>query len=148
MYFELVYTEICATFLFVFFIMCVKYHNDCSVDLHNCFAIGIALYACGTFASKLSGGCLNPAVAIIQQWYQSKPQMNIGDPGVLSNDQWYTKMTQEIHQTGISMAAMSRYFLGTLTGGVLAGAVSLFRNFSTQTLEASAKEEEMNGQIN
>lgn len=62
--------EAVMTGFFVAFVLQVVQHNGASTMPVNGFAIGIALYAAITIASGISGGCINPAVGLVQTLFQ------------------------------------------------------------------------------
>ena len=64
---ECLFIEVVCTFLFVVFVLQVCKHNgDSRSRWVNSLSIGISLYACQLMAGSISGGCLNPAVGLIQ----------------------------------------------------------------------------------
>lgn len=54
-----------CTFMFVAFVLQIAKHNGAKDMPVNAMAIGIALYACITIASGISGGAINPAVGLV-----------------------------------------------------------------------------------
>jgi len=58
--------ELVMTFLFVTFVLVIVKHNGSSEMPINAACIGMALYLCVREASGVSGGCINPAVGLIQ----------------------------------------------------------------------------------
>lgn len=62
-------TEAVCTFVFVSFIFMVVKHNGGSEMPINALAIGTMLYLAITMASGISGGCINPAVGLVQSVY-------------------------------------------------------------------------------
>lgn len=60
------WVEILMTFLFVSVVLQIVKHNGSQDMPVNALAIGITLYTSISIASGLSGGCINPAVGLIQ----------------------------------------------------------------------------------
>merc|ERR1711934_1240658 len=54
------------TFFFVCFVLQIVKHNGAKETPVNGLAIGLALYAAIQIASGISGGCINPAVGLVQ----------------------------------------------------------------------------------
>jgi len=65
-------SEIVATFLFVAFVLQIVKHNGATIskDPVNTIAIGLCLFIAITLTSKISGGCVNPAVGFVQPVFQ------------------------------------------------------------------------------
>lgn len=82
--------------------------------------VGIALAANGNFAS-ISGGCLNPAVAVAQSFYQYRSAI-AGQP-----------------HPKVGLESLPIYFFGTLFGGTFAGIFAIFRGASVRMMQASSK---------
>lgn len=64
------FCEAVCTFMFVSFIFMVVKHNGASNMPVNALAIGVALFLAITMASGISGGCINPAVGLVQSVFQ------------------------------------------------------------------------------
>lgn len=64
--------ETVCTFLFVTFVLVIVKHNGAHPDNMpiNTMAIGLALYCAVREASGISGGCINPAVGLVQSVFQ------------------------------------------------------------------------------
>ena len=58
--------EVLATFIFTNVILTVKYHFGAKDLLINGGVIGATLFAMITISGAISGGCLNPAIGIVQ----------------------------------------------------------------------------------
>ncbi len=58
------------TFLFVNFVLMVVKHNGAADMPINALAIGVALFLAIREASGISGGCINPAVGLVQSVFQ------------------------------------------------------------------------------
>lgn len=98
--------ETVCTFLFVTFVLVIVKHNGASPENMpiNTMAIGLALYCCVREAGGISGGCINPAVGLIQSVFQK-----------MANDFTYPKAKEtQVNYTPIYVAA-------PLLGGFLAG---------------------------
>ena len=69
--FKVFLVEFVMTFFFVNFVLQIKYQNGADNDTPiNGLAIGLALYAAIQIASGISGGCINPAVGLVQTIFQ------------------------------------------------------------------------------
>lgn len=58
------------TFLFVTFVLVIVKHNGSSDMPINAACIGMALYLAAREASGVSGGCINPAIGLVQSVLQ------------------------------------------------------------------------------
>lgn len=63
--------ETVCTFVFTSFVLMVKYYNGADTLQINGYCVGLALYLAIRMASGITGGCINPAVGLIQPIYQS-----------------------------------------------------------------------------
>lgn len=104
------------TFLFVTFVLQIIYRNGAKEDqtpvhpgLVNSIAIGVALYACVQTAAGISGGCINPAVGIVQPIFQKVMNARIYPSA---------PKTQLVYQ--------GAYVGATLLGGIFAGVFQRF----------------------
>jgi len=88
-----------GTFIFVSVILCIKKFGPSKDGLVNCAAIAMTLYGMIKMDGAISGGCLNPAVALTQTLFQD----------MLYDDDF------------IGYGALPLYLCSTLLGGVLAG---------------------------
>ena len=61
--------EAVCTFLFISMVLMVVKHNGADQMPINALAIGLSLYFAITQASGISGGCINPAVGLVQSMY-------------------------------------------------------------------------------
>merc|ERR1711907_234738 len=96
--------ETVCTFMFVTFVLVIVKHNGSTEMPINAMAIGLALYCAVRESSGISGGCINPAVGLVQSVFQK-----------MANDYTYpqAKKTQA--------ASTVVYVFGPLLGGFLAG---------------------------
>ena len=62
--------EFMMTFLFVAFVIQIVKHNGAQEVPINAACIGIGLYTCIQISSGISGGCINPAIGIVQPVFQ------------------------------------------------------------------------------
>mgnify|MGYP001448530529 CR=1 FL=1 len=62
--------ETVCTFMFVTFVLVIAKHNGAADTPINTMAIGLALYCAVREASGISGGCINPAVGLVQSIFQ------------------------------------------------------------------------------
>jgi glycerol uptake facilitator-like aquaporin len=60
------FVEVLATFIFINVILTVKYHFGSKELILNGGIIGMTLFAMITISGAISGGCLNPAIGIVQ----------------------------------------------------------------------------------
>lgn len=67
---KVVITEATCTFLFVSMVLMVVKHNGSDQMPINALGIAISLYCAITLASGISGGCINPAVGLLQTLFQ------------------------------------------------------------------------------
>jgi len=67
---KVVICEAACTFLFISFVLMIKYHNKAEEHPINAVAIGFMLYLAITMASGISGGCINPVVGLFQSIFQ------------------------------------------------------------------------------
>jgi glycerol uptake facilitator-like aquaporin len=70
MVFKVFLVEGVMTFFFVCFVLQIVKHNGAKETPVNGLAIGLALYAAIQIASGISGGCINPAVGLVQTVFQ------------------------------------------------------------------------------
>ena len=59
-----------CTFIFVTFVVVIAKHNGAQDHVINTSAIGLALYLAVRESSGVSGGCINPAVGLVQSVMQ------------------------------------------------------------------------------
>ena len=62
--------EAVCTFFFVSFIFMIVKHNGATDLPINAMAIGLSLYLVLSMSGGISGGCINPAVGLVQSLYQ------------------------------------------------------------------------------
>ena len=65
------------TFVFVLIVLTIAQHNGTPSMPINAIAIGSGLYFCINCAAKISGGCINPAVGLIQVPFQAIYDSNV-----------------------------------------------------------------------
>ena len=68
--FQVVLVETAMTFIFVALVLQVQRHNGARDAPVNAVAIGAGLYVCCQTAAGISGGCLNPAIGLVQPFFQ------------------------------------------------------------------------------
>ena len=66
-YLQVILIEVIVTFVFINVILSVKYHAGAQDHILNGLIIGTALFGMITVSAGTSGGCLNPAVGLVQQ---------------------------------------------------------------------------------
>ena len=104
--FKMFVAEMIGTFTLCGVILSQKYKNDAPGTL-KAFAVGLTLVCSICMIGGISGGSINPAVALVQTIFQDR--MNTG-AGI------------DTSKTGYGSLAV--YMLGPWTGGILAGLVS------------------------
>jgi len=117
--------ETVCTFMFVTFVLVISKHNGASDTPINTMAIGLALYCAVREASGISGGCINPAVGLIQSVFQK-----------MANDYTYPQAKEtQVNYTPV-------YVGGPLLGGFLAGIFQkLIYEFAIKHAEEASNEE-------
>ena len=118
--------EFFMTFLFVTFVLQIVKHNGAKDVPINALAIGIALYATIQTASGISGGCINPAVGVVQPIFQR-----------MMNRRIYPNAptTQLIYQ--------GMYIVGPLFGGIFAGVFQRYVNENAIAKSDTARSQEL-----
>ena len=110
------------TFIFVNVILTIKYHYGAKDHILNALAIGTSLVGMITVAGGISGGCLNPAVGLVQTIFQSivvkKHPLTFGN-----------RINNELTATTDNMWV---YILAPLTGGILAG---LWQQYNARVID-------------
>jgi glycerol uptake facilitator-like aquaporin len=89
--------EAIGTFTLCGVILSQKYNND-APGTYKAFAVGLTLTCAALTIGGVSGGCLNPAVGLVQTFFQS----------IMFNPRF-------------EYGSLPVYILGPLMGGVLAG---------------------------
>ena len=69
MYHTFFISEMIGTFIFVNVILSVKYQNGAKDLVVNALGIGVTLMLSIIITGGISGGCINPAVGLIQSIY-------------------------------------------------------------------------------
>ena len=108
---KVMWVEIFMTFLFVSVVIAIVKHNGSQDMPVNAIAIGTSLYTAIMIAGGLSGGAINPAVAIVQPVFQK-----------LFNAAIYP------YAPPTSLDYYPSYIIGTSLGGIFAGIYSRFIN--------------------
>jgi aquaporin Z len=117
---SVILVEFLCTFMFIFFIINVKYHNTAKDDIMNCVCVGLCLVCTASSAAKMgTGGCLNPAVAIAQTITMSA----------------YNKA---------GAGSIFSYLIGTFGGGFAAGIMGIARGSHDESLKRSAVNDSIN----
>jgi glycerol uptake facilitator-like aquaporin len=123
--------EATMTFLFVNFVLMVVKHNGAADMPINALAIGIALFLAIREASGISGGCINPAVGLVQSVFQ----MTI-------NSQVYPNADK----TSLMYAGV--YVASTLGGGFMAGIFHKWFHERAIASAQNAKDSEYENMVN
>lgn len=76
---KVVICEAVCTFIFISMVLMVVKHNGADADHMPCnsIAIGFSLYLAVQMASGISGGCINPAVGLLQSMFQKMANTSI-----------------------------------------------------------------------
>lgn len=119
---KVMWVEIFMTFLFVSVVIAIVKHNGSKDMPVNAIAIGTSLYTAIMIASGLSGGAINPAVALVQPVFQK-----------LFNEAIYPNAPPT------SLDYYPSYIFGTSLGGIIAGIYSRFINEAAQEAAEKAK---------
>jgi glycerol uptake facilitator-like aquaporin len=104
MIFKVFLVEAVMTWFFVCFVLQIVKHNGAKDTSVNGLAIGLALYGAIKIASGISGGCINPAVGLVQTIFQR-----------LFNGHAYPNAPPQ------HMVYMTIYLLSPFLGGMIAG---------------------------
>ena len=123
--------EIVCTFLFVNFVLMVVKHNGAADMPINALAIGLALFVAIRESSGISGGCINPAVGLVQSVMQ----------GVI-NQQVYPNADK----TNLKYAGV--YVMSTLAGGFFAGIFHKWFHERAIASAQNAKDSEYENMVN
>ena len=113
---RIIFPEFLASFIFVSFVLSVKYHQPDSSNLLKCFFVGLALYGVINMVGSVSGGCINPAVGLVQSIFQGIMERRYREHHSGASADFFKK---ELLET-IGGNAGS-YFFATLFGGIFAG---------------------------
>jgi len=106
--------ELFASFLYVTVVLNIKYLNGGTKEnLINSLAIAICYYGLTLMTVNLTGGCLNPALAITQSIFQ-----------------YFVMYTQNLY-TPMTMRSSWIYFFAPVAGAILAG---LWHRYDINTL--------------
>lgn len=112
-------TELVVTFVFVSVILGFKFDNLSDDHVVAARSIGITLFAMILLSAEISGGCLNPAVGLVQSVFQH----------MIVNSY---PMTYGLPTTKTSLNPIWVYIISPTFGGVLAG---LFSHFNAGVLQ-------------
>jgi len=117
--------EFIMTFLFVAFVVQIVKHNGAKDVPLNAAAIGIALYTCLQTSQGISGGCLNPAIGMVQPGFQK-----------IMNARIYPNAPKT------SLNYMGAYIGAPLLGGIFAGVFQrYFNEFAIRKADNMKKQE-------
>ena len=119
--------EFLMTFVFVNVILSIKYHNGANDLLINALAIGLTLFGVISISGGISGGCINPAVGLVQTIFQnivfkSYPYTWKGPAGALKFN-------------AIGYASIWTYIFAPAFGGIVAGLFCHVNGWAIKSLE-------------
>ena len=77
---QILFAEIICTTAFVSLILIIKYHTKMNEGILGALSVSLALFGMIHLSLNISGGCLNPAVAIVQSIFQHIVYKNVKDP--------------------------------------------------------------------
>ena len=117
--------EFLMTFLFVMFVLQLKAEPNKTAPV-NAVAVGCALYCCVQTAAGVSGGCINPAVGIVQPIFQK-----------VMNARIYPAAPKT------ALVYQGAYVGATFLAGIFAGVFYRFIHHKGVTKAAEAKEIEL-----
>lgn len=63
--------EVVGTAIFISLIMSIKYYTASNESILGAFTVGLTLYGVIMMIGSKTGGCLNPAVGIVQSVFQN-----------------------------------------------------------------------------
>jgi glycerol uptake facilitator-like aquaporin len=116
---ELFMVEIFGTTIFVSLILLIKFGTKSNEGILGALAVSLALYGMIHLSLELSGGCLNPALALVQSIFQSIMYGKVKDP----HRSFYSN-----HNEGegdlpyiVTHDSLPIYLIGSIIGGILAG---------------------------
>jgi len=124
-YFQVVITETLMTFFFAGTVTAVAKWDSARDGPANCLVIGASLFIGIVMAAGISGGAVNPAVAILQPFYQT-----IATSWCLPNFD-----LAQIERTNYHSA----YVLGTVLGGLTAGCFHRYAIPMARDMKAQAE---------
>jgi len=131
-YAQIFFVEVLATFIFISVILSVKYHFGSSELILNGVCIGMTLFGMITISGAISGGCLNPAIGLIQPLFQGWITGRYTDTpayqGITGKAYIYSKDT------------MAVYIIAPLIGGALSGFWHHYNGYVLENLKDSAEE--------
>ena len=119
--------------------MSIKFHNGANDLLINAIAIGLTLFGMTTISGGISGGCINPAIGLVQTIFQN----------IVFNG--YGKTWKRLDANGDPMKGKEEYFLdmgyeaifiyifAPLIGGIAAGLFQHINGWAQKSLEEAKK---------
>lgn len=113
--------EVVGTAIFVSLIMSIKYYTASNESILGAFTVGLTLYGVIMMIGSKTGGCLNPAVGIVQSVFQNilHSQYSNGPQNTASIP--LEDLPQNSAINVINKGAMLIYIFGPLLGGIIAG---------------------------
>lgn len=107
--------------------MVIKYGTNINEGVLGAFCVSLALFGMIHLSLYISGGCLNPAVALVQSIFQ-----NIVFPSIKDEvHSYFNNRYSDFSNVGyeVTLKSMWIYILGPISGGVIAGFFAVFNSF-------------------
>ena len=135
---RIIFPEFLGSFIFVSFVLSVKYHQPDSSNLLKCFFVGLALYGVINAIGSVSGGCINPSVGLVQSIFQSVMEKRYKEINPIDS----STFKEELLNTVAGNAGL--YFFSTLFGGIFAGFFQRWSGHFGQELAGDLPEQQDN----
>ena len=98
------------TFFFVAFVIQIVKHNGARDVPLNAAAIGVAFYTCVQISGGISGGCINPAIGMVQPVFQRIMNARIYPAAPKTSLFYQTAYVGATFLGGIFAGVFQRYF--------------------------------------
>ena len=101
-----------CTFLFATLILTIKHHTPSNEGILGALSVGLTLCGVIILSMGITGGCINPAVGLVQSIFQK----SVYQDTIFKDDGKYQFV----------LSSMWIYVIAPATGGILAGLFQLF----------------------